>query len=249
MTVANLVDVHCHIDLFDKPPEIVRRSEENSIYTIAVTNAPFVFRNTERLTIGCKFVRAAAGLHPELVHSHGEQLADLRELIRKTRYVGEIGLDYSDSDKSVRREQRAILTTVLDWCAQEKNKILTVHSRRAVKDVISVIGSDYPGKVILHWFTGDADELEISASLGHYFSVNGAMLSSSSGRAIARQIPLDKILTESDGPFAKVAGKVLTPESVLSTLGDLASILNLPLDIVRAQVFSNFKNLLGTALG
>src|SRR3954471_19043262 len=69
-----VVDAHCHIDLYQNPKAVVAQAEALAIRTIAVTNAPSVFTYTRDLTAGCRYVRPAAGLHPELVHSHGHEL-------------------------------------------------------------------------------------------------------------------------------------------------------------------------------
>ena len=100
------VDAHCHIDLFPLPEQIVEQAEAHRIYTIAVTNAPSVFAHTAGLASGSKYIRPAIGLHPELVHSHSHELDQFRSHLAHTRYVGEVGLDYTTSDHEVRLLQR-----------------------------------------------------------------------------------------------------------------------------------------------
>lgn len=90
-----LVDSHCHIDLYPSPADVVSGAESNKVYTIAVTNTPSVYSHTARLVENSKFVRPALGLHPQLVHLKKHELSLFRDLLKDTRYVGEVGLDYS----------------------------------------------------------------------------------------------------------------------------------------------------------
>lgn len=239
-----LVDTHCHIDLYKNPAEVVRETERSGVYTIAVTNAPFVFKHTAELVAGCRYVRAAAGLHPELVATHGNQIEMLRPLLKQTRYVGEIGLDYTTTDENLRRRQRDVFERILSWCADEEDKILTIHSRRAAADVISMVGNSFQGAAILHWFTGAAKEVEKAAAYGMYFSVNPAMVSSSKGRSLISAMPVDRVLTESDGPFVKVSGRECKPENISSVVNELARLWNLPARQVQDRIYENFRSLL-----
>lgn len=239
-----LIDTHCHIDLYKDPEAIVREAERNRVYTIAVTNAPFVFKHTAELVAGCRYVRVAAGLHPELVDKYGDQIESLRPLLKETKYVGEIGLDYTTIDKNLRAKQRKILQRILEWCAEEKDKVLTLHSRRAAMDVISMIGDSFQGKAILHWFTGNTKEVEMAASFGMYFSVNPAMVMSDRGKSLISAMPIERVLTESDGPFVKIFGRECKPENLGFVAKELAKIWNLSQQQAQQKIYENFLSLL-----
>ena len=79
-------------------------------------------------------------------------------------------------------------------------KILSVHSRRAEKECIEIMG-DFPGKVILHWYSGSMYILKNAVERGYYFSINHQMILTNNGRKIINQIPMSQILIESDAPF------------------------------------------------
>ena len=68
------------------------------------------------------------------------------QLINETKYIGEIGLDNQNRTINDYFLQKMIFQKILSICAESKNKILTVHSRRASSDVISMIGENFPGK-------------------------------------------------------------------------------------------------------
>ncbi|MCL4740972.1 MAG: TatD family hydrolase [Phycisphaerales bacterium] len=211
MSYLAVLDAHCHIDLFAEPAEVVAGAERGRIRTIAVTNAPSVYLHTAKLVRDCQFVRAAIGLHPELVEQHESELGQLWEHLATTRYVGEVGLDFVTTDKSVRERQTRVFAAIVDRCGQLGGKILTVHSRRAVRAVLDVVGDSFPGSVILHWFSGSARELERAVEAGCYFSVNPAMIRSASGQRLVGAMPRERVLTETDGPFVSVADKPCEP--------------------------------------
>lgn len=88
-------------------------------------------------------------------------------------------------------------------CNKYGNKILSIHSRKAEKEVIDIIGAEFNGKIILHWYSGNMSELNRAIKNNYYFSINGDMLTTKKGRDIVNKIPLDRILIESDAPFTK----------------------------------------------
>ena len=244
-STVDLVDAHCHVDLFADPRKLVLEIERLGIHTIAVTNAPSVFFATERLCAGLRFAHAALGLHPELVVSRAHEFGMMRDLFQRTRYVGEIGLDYTTPDASAKAKQRAVLAEILSICAEAGDKILTVHSRRAANDVVSAIGDRFRCRVVLHWFSGSMRALELAVSYGFYFSVGPAMLASGTGRALVVGMPRNRVLTETDGPFVKVAGVPAAPNSIPHVLRALASLWQLDYQETVAIVASNFRKLSG----
>jgi TatD DNase family protein len=242
--IGALVDAHCHLDLYENPEQVIAETESRQTFTLAVTNAPSVYFHTARLTAKCRYVRPALGLHPELVHSHGHEVQQIPDLLKTTRYVGEIGLDYQTSDLDQRQAQRKVLTSILKWCADHGDKILTLHSRRAAADVISCLGEAFPGKAILHWFSGSARELDCAVTNGLYFSVNPSMVRSEKGRALVLRMPAERVLTETDGPFVKAGGRVARPKDVLEVIEQLGIIWSLPTENASERVLQNLRSLL-----
>jgi len=241
-----LVDAHFHLDLQKDCQAVIAECEAKAIYTIAVTNAPSVFSHTQRLTVNTKYVRAAIGLHPELVATHAHELPELLRMMEQTRYVGEVGLDYVTTDAPIRSSQRRIFEATLARCAELGGKIMTVHSRRAAVDVLACVGSAFPGTVILHWFSGALRDLRAGLNAGCYFSVNPAMLRSDRGRALVREIPRTRVLTETDGPFVEVEGRRATPPDVIHAVNGLAEIWNTEPAEAAAQILSNFRTIVET---
>lgn len=235
----NYCDTHFHLDLH-QDLLIADKIEHSEIYTIAVTNTPSVFFYTDKIAMGKKYLRAALGLHPQLAIERQQELSLFKDLLVKTRYVGEIGLDNKyGNDFGVQRE---VFDKIISWCGETGGKILTVHSRRAEREVIDIIGNNYPCKTILHWYSGNIKELERAIDYGFYFSVNMAMINSENGKKIIQAIPNDRILTETDAPFV---AKVDSPLFIHETVSKLAI---LKPSVSSQLLFQNFKNLLGSSL-
>lgn len=239
-----LFDTHFHLDLVDKPEEAVIAIEQEKIYTIAVTNLPKVYLNTEKLCEGCKYIRPALGYHPELVSKYNNQFEFFRSMIDRTRYIGEIGLDNLKKKLDDFNDQKRIFERIISVCGAKGDKILTIHSRKAETEVISMIGDNFPGKIILHWYTGSIKELEKALSYGFYFSINSAMVQSKSGINIIQNIPLDRVLLESDGPFIELNGKKSAPSDLGFVVKALGKIKGISTANTDQTLSNNFRSLL-----
>lgn len=249
MSVPDLkkrIDSHCHIDLYPDYRQLIDEINEQQIATIAVTTTPSVYERCVEITNGSKFIRVALGLHPELAFQRHRELGLFKELLHKTRYVGEIGLDFVTTDDEHRTIQRQVFDSILSECASYGDKVLTLHSRRAAAEVVTMVGADYPGKVILHWFSGPMKVLDTALSNGLYFSVNPAMFQSASGRRIIEAIPRHRMLTETDGPFVNLQGHSARPQDVRNVLLDLAKLWKIDAVDVAENVYQNFRTCIAT---
>lgn len=239
-----LFDTHLHLDLFTDPKKLIEAIEKQKIYTIAVTNLPQVFLNTQKLCEGLKYIRPALGYHPELAHKFNNQFELFYGLLDETRYIGEIGIDNMRKKVDDFNSQKLIFERIIDACAEKKDKILTIHSRRAEKEVISIIGKNFPGKIILHWYSGSIRELEKAISYGFYFSVNSAMTQSKNGINIIKNIPNNRLLIESDSPFIGVDRNSLTPYNYITTVNEISRILDINSKDLLNILENNFKGIL-----
>jgi len=239
-------DTHFHLDLMESPEEIVNKIENQEVYTIAVTNSPTVFFYTEKLAVGKKYVRAALGMHPELVAQRHKEIEQFIEFTSRTRYIGEIGLDNSNKTIADYRLQKEIFEKIILVCADARNKILTVHSRKAAEDVIDIIGNHFPGKVVLHWYSDSIKHLKRAINYGYYFSINYPMLHSKTGIEIIKNIPIEKLLIETDGPFTKKGNEVFTSLMAENILKELANLLSDPFKAteIEKKISDNFNRLL-----
>ncbi|AZB26001.1 TatD family deoxyribonuclease [Chryseobacterium bernardetii] len=237
-------DTHLHLDLFAEPKEIIKAIDSQKYYSIAVTNLPQVFMKTKELCQGSKYIRPALGYHPELVYKFNNQFELFKELLNETRYVGEIGIDNLRKTAEDFNSQKLIFEKIVGACAEKKNKILTIHSRRAEKEVISIIGNRFPGKTILHWYSGSISDLEKAVSFGFYFSINYAMTQSKNGINIIKNIPPDRLLLESDSPFIGVDKNSVIPLNMQPTISEISTIKKISILELNKILNQNFKTLL-----
>jgi TatD DNase family protein len=238
-----LSDTHCHLDLYPNPQAVAAAAERARVRTIAVTNAPSVFRRSAQLTHGCEHLRTALGLHPQLAAQRKHEVALFKQLVGETRYIGEVGLDFSTSDAADRRAQQDVFEEILATCAH-RGKVLTVHSRRAADETLDALGSGAAWTVILHWFTGSQRALDRAASIGCFFSVNAGMLRSAAGARIVAALPLDRVLLESDGPFVQVDGRPATPMDGARIVEALARLWGVPAEDAASRTYANLNRAL-----
>jgi TatD DNase family protein len=236
------IDTHCHLDLYKDYKTVISEAKNNS-FVVAVTNMPSAFLHEEKLFISDN-VAVSLGLHPQLIREYGHELSLFIELLPKTRFIGEVGLDYQEFDTDIRKKQRMIFEKILFESAKFKDKILTVHSRKSAEDVVSIIGSNFPGSVILHWYSGSKPTLKKALSNNLYFSINTSMITSKNGQDIIQEIPLERILTETDGPFVKANNKIVIPSDIEIVIDYLAELHGKTKDDIKVLIKNNFLKIL-----
>ncbi len=242
----SLVDFHCHLDLYPEFEALVQESERLQIFTLAVTTTPKAWARNKMLASNTKYVRAALGLHPQLVAEHWREIDLWEKLLGETRYVGEVGLDAGPRYFSSLSRQEEIFRRILRCCAQAGDKILSIHSVRSATKVLDLIEQEVQprrSKFVFHWFSGSRAEAKRAADLGCYFSVNAQMLQSERGRTLVSLLPDDRLLTETDGPFTSEGGTPARPRDVGRAVQLLSAARGLSIEESTAMVLRNLKNL------
>jgi TatD DNase family protein len=240
-----VIDFHCHLDLYPNPRQVVQGCVSRELYVLSVTTTPSAWPGTTSLTRGSSRIRTALGLHPQLAHHRRSELPLFERYLAQTRYVGEVGLDATPDCKPYWSDQVAVFTYILSACQQAGGRILSIHSRRAAHAVLDLLEAHSgAGIPVLHWFSGTQRELARAVSLGCWFSLGPGTLGSEKGRALARRIPRDRILTESDGPFVQVDGRAALPWDLDRAVATLAETWGSSIPDVRAQLHQNLKQLI-----
>lgn len=241
-----MIDLHCHLDLYQEPYKIVDECKRRNLYVLSVTTTPSAWIKTNQLANGYSRIKTAIGLHPQLAKERIHELKIFDEIFDLTKYVGEIGLDGSKECLPFWDSQISVFHHILKKCAEApQKKVLSIHSRNAAKQVLDSLEKfSNVGNIILHWFSGDLKSLEIAISKDMWFSINPAMLSGSKGRTIISMIPRNKILLESDGPFSTVNGRPLYPWDVENAIHGISEIWKVQPEEVKKQVMLNFKEVI-----
>lgn len=236
------VDLHCHLDLYPDHVALIAECDREKVATLTVTTTPKAWPRNRDLAASSRHVRVALGLHPQLVADREGEIALFERYLSEARYVGEVGLDAGPRFYRSFDSQERVFERVLRTCAEHGGKILTIHSVRAVSKVLAHLEKSFPvgrGCPVLHWFTGTAAEARRAVNLGCYFSINLEMLRSPKHRALVAGLPIDRLLTETDGPFVETEGRPMRPRDVANTVSELAAVRTLHADEMGRKVVAN----------
>ena len=195
-----MIDTHCHFDMMPQPEAYISQKEQEGDIVIGMTNLPSHFQMGQPHLKGFKHIRLALGLHPLLAAESKKEVPLFKRLIDQTSYIGEIGLDFSKEGYTTKDEQVAVFRDLLS-AIRGKKKIVSVHSRKAEKELLALLCEYKIENVIFHWYSGPVDLIPVILAQGYYFSVNEAMCRSRNGQRIIAEIPKDRILTETDAPY------------------------------------------------
>jgi TatD DNase family protein len=242
------VDFHCHLDLYPDHAGAIARAEAAQVYTLTVTTTPKAWPRNRDLTRDTSFVRAALGLHPQLVEGREAELATWESYLSETRYIGEVGLDAGPRFYKSLEAQKRVFKTMLSRCADAGDKILTIHSVRSAPAVLELIEKHLPpsrGATVLHWFTGSRSDARRAIELGCLFSINIEMVGSERAKALLADLPLDRLLTETDGPFTEMNGRPSQPEDVRDTVLALAALRGMSANALARALHANLRRLVG----
>jgi len=240
-----LIDFHCHLDLYPNARDVYAEAVKRNAFTWLVTTSPRAYEATSRVLGSDPKVLITPGLHPEIVHDRFYELELLLEQIGPAKAVGEVGLDGSRRFQRSYELQRKVFVSTIERCHQLGGRALSIHSRQAVGDVLSALKS-YPdyGVAVLHWFTGTVGELKSAVEAGCWFSIGPAVFNSAAGKALAKKLPKDRVVPESDGPFAQVDGVSVLPWSLNMTAALLSGSWGLPATEVQERLKENSRQLL-----
>lgn len=201
-----LFDMHCHLDFLAEPRVFADAAAQRGMGFFSATVTPAGYLLARESLADAPNVRVGVGLHPWWVHDGRCDLADAQhvaELVRETRFVGEVGLDFGKRCVSSREQQVAAFECIARACAREGGKLLTVHAVRSaetVLDVLETTGCLKNNRVIFHWYSDTSEGLWRAVRAGCSFSVNLRALSTKREREYARILPADRLLLETDLP-------------------------------------------------
>jgi len=251
-----LIDSHCHLDFPDFASEldaVVARARAAGVERM-VTICTRVKRHDAVLAIAERFpdVYCSVGTHPHYAHEELDVTA--ANLVASTHAakvvaLGEAGLDYHYDNSPREAQERSFRTHIA--AARETGLPLVIHSRDADDDTARVLEEE-TGKgafpAVLHCFTGGPDLARRAVALGHFISFTGIFKNSDALRAIAADLPANRILVETDAPYlapGKFRGKRNEPAYVAETAKVLADTRGVSLEEIARQTSANFFGLFG----
>ena len=252
-----LVDSHCHLDFPDFAEDgldkVLDRARDAGIERfLTISTRLTTLENLFDIVAAHEDVFCTIGIHPHHVAEQGvptvERLVELAEK-PKVIGIGESGLDYF-YDKSPRDEQAISFHHHCQACV-ETDKPLVVHARDADDDVARILREESQGgklKGILHCFSSGRGLAEAGLDLGFYISLSGILTFKRSEelRDIVKDVPLDRLLVETDAPYlapTPYRGKRNEPAYALETAKVLADVKGISLEELGAITTANFNRL------
>ncbi|MCE3602397.1 TatD family hydrolase [Massilia sp. P8910] len=252
------IDSHCHInfpELAARMPEILSKMAENKVtHALCVSVDLPDFPQVLALAEEYPHIYASVGVHPDYEDTPEPSVDQLVELSAHPKIVaiGETGLDYFrlQGDLEWQRERFRVHIRA----SRITGKPLIIHTRAASADTIRIMqeegaGTDKGGVAgVMHCFTESLEVAEAAIAMGFYISFSGIVTFKSAKelQAVARAVPLDRILIETDSPYLAPVphrGKMNEPGFVCHVAQYLAALKDVPLATVAQQTTDNFFNL------
>lgn len=238
-----MLDTHCHIDLYPKPELILNECDRNGFPILSMTNLPSHFERGIPFFQNRNKVRQALGMHPLYALHHKKEFPIFLSNLSKTSYIGEVGLDFSKEGIDTKEIQIQTFERILNIVA-DKKKLLSIHSRKAEKEVFNLLKKYKIKNAIFHWYSGGLNLIVEIIQEGYYFSINPSMTKSVSGKKVISKIPQKLVLTETDGPFINENNLPIRPGQVHTVITYLANEWNVNESEVKQRILSNFNHLL-----
>jgi TatD DNase family protein len=250
-----LIDSHCHLDFFEaaEVPGLVDRAAAAGVGEMVTIGTRLVEAERQiALAEAYPTVWCTVGVHP---HNAGEHpVPEPGEIVALTRHqrvvgIGESGLDYF-YDTAPREAQQASFRAHIA-AARETGLPLVIHARAADEDVAGILRAEYAAGAfpfLLHCFSSGRKLSEVAVELGGYISLSGILTFPKSDelRDIARDVPAERLLVETDAPYlapVPFRGKRNEPAYVASTAATLAQVRGLGSAELARLTTANFRRL------
>jgi|SRR5215469_2904792 TatD DNase family protein len=252
-----LVDSHCHLDFPDFAPErdaVIARAFAAGIGTIlTICTRLDQFDAVRAIAERDPRIWCSVGVHPHEAEAHAEVIADrLTTLAADPRVVGigETGLDFH-YDLSAREVQERVFRAHIA-ASKASGLPLIIHAREADAVTASILHAEKPPPGVLHCFTAGRPLAEAALDLGFYISISGIVTFRNAGdlRAIVRDLPLDRLLVETDAPYlapVPYRGKRNEPAFVAATAAFVANLKGIDEAMLAAATTANFFRLFAKA--
>src|SRR3989344_2597680 len=239
------VDIHAHLDLVKNLDKVIQRAKSKGITKI-ITSGLETTTNKKALEIANKYdiVQASLSLFPRSVlrsenFKHWDyDIESEKEFIiqnkNKIVAIGETGLDYHWTGK--KQEQIELFNKVIEL-SEDLNKPLIVHCRDAEKDVFEILKTTSKKDIVIHCYTGP---LKLALDTNYFFSIPPAIVRMKNFQELARNIPLNKLLTETDSPFQSPLKHLRNePCFVPKTIAKISELKKVDLERLRKVIYYN----------
>ena len=255
-----LVDSHCHLDFPDlagRVDEALALMRENGVtHALCVSVTLQEFPQVRALAERYPNLYASVGVHPDYSDVPVVKEAELVALAEHPKIVavGETGLDHYRIKGGAEWQRERFRTHIR--AARRCGKPLIIHMRDAAEDTLRIMREEGASEVggVMHCFTGSWEVAQAAIELGFWISFSGIVTFKNAAalREVARQVPLDRMLVETDSPFlapVPYRGKTNEPGWVKYVAEEIARLREVSLDEVAVATSANFFNLFKVGSG
>ena len=249
-----LVDSHCHLnfpELAAKLDDALALMRENGVtHALCVSVTLEEFPQVRALAERYPHIYGSVGVHPDYPDVPVVKEDDLVALAAHPKIVaiGETGLDYFRIKTDTEWQRERFRTHIR--AARRCSKPLIIHTRDAAADTLRIMGEEGADGIggVMHCFTENWEVARAALDLGFYISFSGIVTFKNAValREVARKVPLERMLIETDSPYlapVPYRGKTNEPGLVKYVAEEIARQRNLPLDQIAAATTANFFNL------
>lgn len=241
------IDAHNHLYLYKENIDIaLDQINRNRILTLdcAINEESYLF--AKKMAEDNPLIIPCFGIHPMEAHKYRHSLERYEEYIKETPMIGEIGLDYHwVEDKTTYPLQKKVLQFFLEK-AIEYNKVVNLHTKGAEEEILHYIKVYGLRSPIIHWYSGPLHIFKELLDLDCYFTISVDIGYSKRTQEIIEHLPMDRMLTETDGPTALewVNGEYGYPDYIMNIIEKIAQIKDLePLEL-KEKVWENYKRII-----
>lgn len=247
----HFVDSHCHLNMLENPEAALMHAKEQGVehfLCVAVTledHAALV-----KIAEQHPNVFISVGLHPNENPQMPIAVSDLAKLATHPRVIaiGETGLDYYRIEGDKQWQQERFIAHI--ECARQMNKPLIIHTRQAKEDTIQLLAAHDAKQVggVMHCFTEDWETARQALDLGFYISFSGIVTfkNATQLQAVAKKVPLERMLIETDSPYLAPVphrGKPNLPGYVCHVAEYIAVLRGETIEQIAEQTTQNFFTL------
>lgn len=234
-----LIDTHAHIDMLEAPIELTLQLMKD--YRVKKAVIPSVEVSSMEKVIAAaeadENIYAMIGIYPSEAKTYTQEVEDrMIELAKnhKVKAVGEIGLDYYWDKSFVDLQKEVYVKQIL--LANKLNLPIVIHDREAHKDAYDLLLEyNQSSKALFHCFSGSVEFMRECVKKGWYIALGGVVTFKNAVKMkdVAREIPLDKLVLETDSPYltpVPFRGKPNTPAYVRYVAEEIANLRQMPLN-------------------
>ncbi len=247
-----MIDTHCHLlykGLKEKHEQVIEQAKQSMT---AIINCGYPKDAKDGLELKKKyegFIYLTLGLHPiDIVEMTDEEIEKYIQFVREHKddivAIGEIGLDrqwYPEEEKQPRL--RRVFQQMLDLAKELKLPVI-LHTRKAEQECFDIASKNGLKNVVFHCYSGNLTLAKQIIDQGYYISVGTNLLNSKNTKKIAKNYPLEQLLTETDSPFlSPYPGQQNVPQNVKFVLEEMSKLRGISAEEIDNVIEGNCRRL------